>query len=86
MLKVYTKDKCVYCHFLVENLDEWGLEYTVVHNEPLPVGYNTYPQLYYNETNIQKGSSTDLTLKIINERIDDYNSWAGQDSGIEGQL
>lgn len=86
MLKVYTKDKCVYCHFLVENLDEWGLEYTVVHNEPLPSGYNTYPQLYFNNVNIQNGSSTDLTLDIINKRIEMSTEWAGVDSGAEGQL
>ena len=38
MLVLYTKDKCVYCHFLKEKLDDWELEYETVHNEPLPKG------------------------------------------------
>lgn len=82
MIEVYTKDKCFYCVMLKEKLDEWGIQYSVVNNEPLPDDSKTYPQLYYKGKNIQRGSSTDLTLNMIEERVERID-WPGIDGGIE---
>ena len=85
MLKLFTKDNCVYCHFLKEKLDDWGMEYTTIHNQALPPGHKTYPQLYFDHIDVQRGPSTDLTKKDLEQRLEQI-SWSGQDSGAEGQL
>lgn len=85
MLKLFTKDNCIYCHFLKEKLDDWGIEYTVIHNQALPPGHKTYPQLYFNHVDVQRGASTDLTLEDLQSRISAVD-WPGVDSGAEGQL
>lgn len=85
MLKLFTKDNCVYCHFLKEKLDDWGMEYTTIHNQSLPPGHTTYPQLYFNHVDVQRGSSTDLTKEDLEFRIEQIK-WAGQDSGAEGAI
>tara|TARA_B110000259_G_scaffold106610_1_gene122268 strand:- start:23764 stop:24012 length:249 start_codon:yes stop_codon:yes gene_type:complete len=82
MLVLYTKDKCVYCHFLKEKLDDWGLEYETVNNEPLPKGHSTYPQLYYKGRDVQLGSSTDLDRENLEQRIERIE-WPNIDGGIE---
>ena len=38
-LTLFTKDRCFYCMTLKEKLDEWGFEYVVLNNHPLPVSY-----------------------------------------------
>jgi len=81
-LLLYTKDKCVYCVFLKEKLDEWELAYDVVHNEGLPADHKTYPQLYYQGIDVQRGSSTDLTQDVLMNRIERIE-WPNMDSGVE---
>ena len=82
-LVLFTKDSCYYCHMLKEKLDEWNIEYTIKHNQPLPGGHRTYPQLYYLGHDVQQGNSVNLTEDILWDRIRSYD-WPGQDSGIEG--
>jgi glutaredoxin len=45
-------------------------------------GHRTVPQLYYNEVDIQRGNSTELTKTIISDRIERVQ-WPTIDSGIE---
>ena len=90
MLKLYSKDKCFYCRNLKKKLDEWGFEYTMIDVEHDSVamsfmeskGHRTVPQLYYNEVDIQRGNSTELTKTIISDRIERVQ-WPTIDSGIE---
>jgi len=90
MLKLYTKDKCFYCRNLKKKLDEWKFEYTIidVENDSMAMsfmeskGHRTVPQLYFDDVDIQRGSSTELTKSIISDRIE-RAMWPGIDSGIE---
>jgi len=82
-LVLFTKDSCYYCHMLKEKLDEWNIDYTVLHNHPLPNDHKTYPQLYYRDTDVQQGNSVDLTEDVLWDRIRSLE-WISQDSGVEG--
>ena len=84
-LTLFTKDNCYYCHMLKEKLYEWGYDFTVLNNHPLPNGHKTYPQLYYRGNDIQQGNSVDLTEALLKERLQALQ-WTSQDSGVEGQL
>lgn len=90
MLRLYTKDKCFYCRQLKKKLDEWGVQYTT---SPIDKdrsaasfmeqrGHKTVPQLYYNNTDVQRGASTELTKSVLNDRIERC-IWPNLDSGIE---
>ena len=81
-LVLYTKDLCYYCHMLKEKLDEWGIEYTILNNHPLPNNHKTYPQLYYHDVDVQRGHSTDLTHDELMSRIERVE-WPRIDSGID---
>jgi len=94
-LTLFTKDRCVYCHMLQEKLDMWNIEYVILNNHPLPDGHTTYPQLYYRDTDVQKGASlyyrdtdvqkgasTDVTEAVLLERMERV-MWPGMDGGIE---
>ena len=82
-LKLFTKDNCIYCHFLKEKLDDWGFEYHTVHNQALPPGHTTYPQLYFRHVDVQRGASTDLTREDLLDRIEKIE-WPSVDSGADG--
>jgi glutaredoxin len=82
-LTLFTKDNCYYCHMLKEKLDEWGYNYKVLNNHPLPNGHKTYPQLYYRGNDVQQGNSVDLTEDLLLTRIKAYE-WTSEDSGVEG--
>lgn len=81
-LTLFTKDNCIYCHFLKEKLDDWGMEYVQLNNHPLPTGHKTYPQLYFRDKDVQRGASTDLTKEKLEERMERVE-WPGIDGGIE---
>ena len=81
-LTLFTKDKCIYCVWLKEKLDDWGYEYVQLNNHPLPTGKDTYPQLYYRDQDVQQGSSTDLTENVLLDRVERL-TWPRLDSGIE---
>ena len=68
-LTLFTKDNCYYCHMLKEKLDEWGYNYKVLNNHPLPNDHKTYPQLYYRGNDVQQGNSVDLTEDLLLTRI-----------------
>jgi|TARA_B100001093_G_scaffold299462_1_gene285550 hypothetical protein len=68
---------------LKEKLDEWNIDYTVLHNHPLPNNHKTYPQLYYRDNDVQQGNSVDLTEDVLWNRIRSLE-WTSQDSGVEG--
>jgi len=68
---------------LKEKLNEWNIEYTILHNHPLPNDHRTYPQLYYREHDVQQGNSVDLTEEDLWDRIRTLE-WTSQDSGVEG--
>lgn len=90
MLKLYSKDKCFYCRQLKKKLDEWGFDYVTIHVDQDEAamtfmeqrGHRTVPQLYYNEVDVQKGSSTELTKGVLSDRIERV-VWPNIDSGIE---
>lgn len=90
MLKLYTKDRCFYCKNLKKRLTDWGFEFQEINIEHDPAaleyfqskGYKSVPQLYFNNSNIQRGESTSLTKTIIEERIESL-TWPGIDSGVE---
>jgi len=82
-LVLFTKDSCYYCHMLKEKLDEWNIDYTVLHNHQLPNDHKTYPQLYYRDNDVQQGNSVDLTEDVLWNRIRSLE-WTSQDSGVEG--
>ena len=82
-LVLFTKDSCYYCHMLKEKLDEWNIDYTVLHNHPLPNDHKTYQQLYYRDNDVQQGNSVDLTEDVLWNRIRSLE-WTSQDSGVEG--
>ena len=84
-LVLFAKDACYYCHMLKEKLDDWGIEYTILNNHPLPNNHKTYPQLYYQDHDVQQGNSVDLTEDILWDRIRTLE-WTSQDSGVEGEL
>ena len=81
-LTLFTKDRCFYCMTLKEKLDEWGFEYVVLNNHPLPNNHKTYPQLYYRDVDVQCGHSTDLTQDALHNRMERVE-WPRLDSGIE---
>ena len=90
MLKLYSKDKCFYCKQLKKKLDDWGYDYMTIHVDKDEGamkfmehrGHKTVPQLYYNDVDVQKGSSTELTKESLGERIERV-VWPNIDSGIE---
>tara|TARA_B100000497_G_C7652282_1_gene392480 strand:- start:471 stop:620 length:150 start_codon:yes stop_codon:yes gene_type:complete len=45
-------------------------------------GHKTYPQLYYDGTDVQCGSSTELTQKLLTQRVNELH-WPGKDGGID---
>ena len=90
MLTIYTKDQCFYCKTLKRNLDKWGMSYQEVNisNSDSAMewfksaGHTTVPQLYYGNTDVQRGASTELTKTKLEERIERI-MWPSIDSGIE---
>jgi len=81
MLKIYTKNNCVFCDMMKTKLDLWGYEYEVINiqeNEEakafivLDEGHKTVPQLYYKHINVNRGVNTDEFTKSILEEAMKY--------------
>jgi glutaredoxin len=81
MLKIYTKNNCVFCDMMKTKLDLWGYEYEVINiqeNEEakafivLDEGHKTVPQLYYKNINVNRGVNTDEFTKSILEEAMKY--------------
>lgn len=73
-LTLYTRPKCVYCHILKENLQEWGftfneIDVTIEHLDRdlfYKDGHKTCPQLYSDQLNIKGELDTvDITKEHI---------------------
>jgi len=90
MLKLYTTNNCFYCKALKKNLKKWGYEFAEFNSTADPsvskfmesYGHKTYPQLYYDGTDVQRGSSTELTQKLLTQRVNELH-WPGKDGGID---
>lgn len=82
MLKLYTKDRCVYCYILKEKLDDWGVDYEE-ENQTDDLQYDLYPQLFYDDKDVLKSQTSRLTKSLLYDRIDriqsepslDWNAW-----------
>ena len=77
MLNRYTKPKCFYCKQLKKQLKLWGYAYNEVNLDTDPRcdehmmknGHTTFPQLYWSNTDVQCGHSTELTKELLDERL-----------------
>jgi len=86
-LTLYTQDDCHYCKVLKKKLSDWNYDYREVNvsydlfakdflkNE----GHRTVPQLYWNNTHLNKFPTLDLTKRHIESEID-YENYVG---GVE---
>jgi len=86
-LTLYTQDDCNYCHLLKKKLAEWDFRYREINisydlfakDFMREQGHRTVPQLYWNNTHLNKLPTTELTKEhIINEL--DYENYMG---GVE---
>ncbi len=86
-LTLYTQDDCGYCHLLKKKLAEWDFRYREINvsydlfakDFMREQGHRTVPQLYWNNTHLNKIPTTDLTKEhIVNEL--EYDNYIG---GVE---
>ena len=86
-LTLYTQDDCGYCHLLKKKLAEWDFRYREINVSydlfakefMKEQGHRTVPQLYWNNTHLNKLPTTDLTKEhIVNEL--EYDNYIG---GVE---
>jgi glutaredoxin len=86
-LTLYTQDDCGYCHLLKKKLAEWDFRYREINvsydlfakDFMREQGHRTVPQLYWNNTHLNKLPTTDLTKEhIVNEL--EYDNYIG---GVE---
>ena len=87
ILTLFTKPRCVYCHMLKANLDQWGFAYEEIDVSDKCLksdifyieGHKTVPQLYYNTQNLKNGMNTsDITFDYLFEQLSDsdaYDNW-----------
>lgn len=86
-LTLYTLDDCNYCHLLKKKLAEWDFkwrEINVSHDMFAKQflkehGHRTVPQLYLDNTHLNKFPTLELTKEHIEQEID-YDNYVG---GVE---
>lgn len=86
-LTLYTQDDCNYCHVLKKKLAEWNFkwrEINVSHDLFAKQflkehGHRTVPQLYLDNTHLNKFPTLELTKEHIEQEID-YDNYVG---GVE---
>jgi len=86
-LTLYTQDDCHYCKVLKKKLSDWNYDYREVNvsydlfakDFLKSEGHKTVPQLYWNDTHLNKLPTLDLTKRHIENEID-YESYVG---GVE---
>ena len=86
-LTLYTQDDCVYCHDLKKKLAEWDFKWHEINiSHDLfakdflkDKGHRTVPQLYWNDTHLNKFPTTELTQEHIEAELD-YENYIG---GVE---
>ncbi len=95
-LTLYTQDDCGYCHILKKKLADWNYSYREINvsydlfakDFMKQKGHRTVPQLYWNNTHLNKFPTTELTKNHIEKEIDYENyvggveSWAPLKSGV----
>ena len=87
-LTLYTQDDCGYCHLLKKKLSDWDYRYREINvsydlfakDFMKKNGHRTVPQLYWNETHLNKLPTTELTKEHIEAEID-YDNYGV--SGVE---
>jgi len=86
-LTLYTQDDCGYCHLLKKKLSDWDYRYREI-NVSYDLfakdfmkrnGHRTVPQLYWNETHLNKMPTMELTKEHIEAELD-YDNYIG---GVE---
>ena len=96
-ITLFTQPQCPFCDIMKGMLDQTGFTYYTINikenadglNFVKERGHRTVPQLYVNETHINKKPDTrDYTASelytLINEAMTEKDTeWAWQDSGIE---
>tara|TARA_B100000424_G_scaffold122260_1_gene92575 strand:- start:365 stop:667 length:303 start_codon:yes stop_codon:yes gene_type:complete len=86
-LTLYTQDDCGYCHLLKKKLAEWDFRYREINisydlfakDFMKEQGHRTVPQLYWNNTHLNKLPTTELTKQHIIDELD-YENYMG---GVE---
>lgn len=86
-LTLYTQDDCHYCKILKKKLSDWNYDYREVNvsydlfakDFLKSEGHRTVPQLYWNDTHLNKLPTLDLTKRHIENEID-YENYVG---GVE---
>lgn len=86
-LTLYTQDNCEYCHIMKKKLAEWDYRYREVNvsydlfaKEFMKErGHRTVPQLYWNNTHLNKVPTSELTKEHVESEID-YDNYIG---GVE---
>jgi glutaredoxin len=86
-LTLYTQDNCEYCHIMKKKLAEWDYRYREVNVSydlfakefMKEKGHRTVPQLYWNNTHLNKVPTSELTKEHVESEID-YDNYIG---GVE---
>jgi glutaredoxin 3 len=86
-LTLYTQNDCPYCVMMKNKLKEWGYDYTEVNiSYELDKkaflrenGHRTVPQVYWNNTHLNKVDTAELTQKMLEAELD-YDNYVG---GVE---
>ena len=77
-LILYTKNQCVFCDIMKENLNRWGVKYMTVNVQEDPEalellkerGIRTVPQLFLNGVSLNQGIDTrEFTEKMLYDKI-----------------
>ena len=86
-ITLYTQNDCPYCVMMKNKLKEWGYDYTEVNiSYELDKkaflrenGHRTVPQVYWNNTHLNKVDTAELTQKMLEAELD-YDNYVG---GVE---
>jgi len=86
-LTLYTQDDCEYCHIMKKKLAEWDYKYREINVSydlfakefMKEKGHRTVPQLYWNNTHLNKVPTTELSKDHVESEID-YDNYIG---GVE---
>ena len=81
-LTLFTQNDCPFCHMMKAKLENWGYDYKEVNiSYELDKkaflrenGHRTVPQLYWNNTHLNKVDTGQFTKKMLEDELnyDDY--------------
>ena len=83
-LQLYTQPNCDFCDIMKMNLEKWEYNFEVIDitkqdwaKEFLKTrGHKTVPQLYWNNTHLNKVETIQFTKELLEETLD-YESYVG---------